>query len=50
MENALPSWVRTAGLVVLILWAVVFLCGAFGELLSVPALREVADFKGLFLR
>lgn len=33
-----------------VVWAVVFLAGAMGELLHVEALRHATDLKRLFLR
>jgi hypothetical protein len=33
-----------------VVWAVVFLAGAMGELFGIEWLREVTDLKGVFLR
>ena len=33
-----------------LVWAVLFVCGALGELLGIEFLRDLADFKSLFLR
>jgi len=48
--EAVPSWLRKTGLVLLVVWAVVFVLGAAGELLDIAFLREITDFKRLFLR
>ncbi len=45
-----PARLRKAGLVLLILWAVIFACGVLGELLDIEALRKLTDFKEIFLR
>ena len=34
----------------LILWALLFLAGAVGEILQIPVLRDVGDVKKIFLR
>jgi hypothetical protein len=41
---------RKAGLVLLIAWAVVFFCGAVGELFGIEFLRDLTDLKQVFLR
>jgi hypothetical protein len=41
---------RKVGLILFVLWAVVFLCGALGELLDIALLRDLTDFKQVFLR
>ena len=33
-----------------LVWAVLFCCGAVGELLGIEFLANLADFKSLFLR
>ena len=40
-----PRWLKTTGIVLLILWATFFLLGAAGELLGIPFLREITDLK-----
>jgi hypothetical protein len=45
-----PPWLRTLGLSLLVLWAVIFLLGAMGELLGIEFLREITDVKRIFLR
>jgi hypothetical protein len=41
---------RKLGIALLIVWAVVFLAGAAGELLQIDGLRKATDFKRIFLR
>jgi hypothetical protein len=41
---------RKVGLFLFLAWAVVFFCGALGELLGIEFLRELTDLKGIFLR
>ena len=48
--DPVPAWLRKTGLVLLVVWAVVFVLGAMGELLDIAFLREITDFKRLFLR
>lgn len=45
-----PAWLRKTGIVLLVLWAVIFLLGAMGELFGIGFLREITDFKRIFLR
>ena len=35
---------------IVLVWAVLFFCGAVGELLGIEFLSDLADFKSLFLR
>jgi len=37
-------------LILLVVWALLFLGGAMGEIFQIDALRRVADLKGIFLR
>ncbi len=37
-------------MVLLVLWAAIFLLGAVGELFGIQFLREITDFKRIFLR
>jgi hypothetical protein len=48
--DAVPAWLRKTGIVLLVLWAVVFVLGAIGELFGIGFLREITDFKRIFLR
>jgi hypothetical protein len=41
---------RKAGIVLLVLWALLFLGGAVGEIFEVDFLREATDIKRIFLR
>lgn len=41
---------RRIGLVLLALWALVFLAGTLGELFEIDSLRRWTDFKSIFLR
>lgn len=41
---------RKIGLLLLALWAILFTCGALGELFDLAALKRVADVKQIFLR
>jgi len=41
---------RKLGVALLVIWAVVFLAGAAGELLQIEGLRKATDFKRIFLR
>jgi hypothetical protein len=45
-----PPWLRKLGMVLLVLWAVVFVLGAVGELFGIGFLREITDLKRVFLR
>ncbi len=45
-----PTWLRKTGIVLLVLWGVIFLLGAMGELLGIEFLREITDLKRIFLR
>ena len=47
---ARPRVLRTLGVVLLALWAALFLSSALGELLGIDALRDFVDLKRLFLR
>ena len=50
MKRDASAWMRKAGLVLLIAWAVVFFCGAVGEIFEVEFLRDLTDVKRVFLR
>ena len=41
---------RRLGLILFGIWALLFLCGAAGEILGIDWLRDWTDFKRLFLR
>jgi hypothetical protein len=45
-----PPWLRKTGLVLLVIWAVLFVLGATGELFGIEFLREITDLKRIFLR
>lgn len=45
-----PAWLRKLGMVLLVVWAVVFVLGAAGEIFNIPFLRDFLDFKRVFLR
>jgi hypothetical protein len=45
-----PPRVRTAVTVLILLWALVFVLGAAGELLDIEFLRRITDFKRIFLQ
>jgi len=45
-----PPWLRKTGLVLLVIWAVIFVLGAAGEIFDIPVLREITDIKQVFLR
>lgn len=45
-----PLWLKKAGTVLLVLWAVIFVLGAIGELFGIEFLQEITDFKRIFLR
>jgi hypothetical protein len=45
-----PRWLKRAGTVLLVLWAVIFVLGAMGELFGIELLRKATDFKRIFLR
>ena len=45
-----PPWLRKLGMVLLVVWATVFVLGAAGELFDIPFLRGFLDFKRVFLR
>jgi hypothetical protein len=45
-----PPWLRKTGMALLIAWAAIFLLGAMGELLDIAFLRDITDFKRIFLR
>lgn len=49
-SEPLPLWLKKTGMVLLVLWAAVFLLGAIGELFGIAFLREITDFKRIFLR
>jgi hypothetical protein len=49
-QEPAPPWLRTTGLVLLAVWAVIFVLGAMGELLGIEFLREITDLKRIFLR
>jgi len=36
-------------MILLVLWAVIFVLGAMGELLGIDFLRQITDFKRIFL-
>ncbi|MFI5403995.1 MAG: hypothetical protein ACHQ1G_13735 [Planctomycetota bacterium] len=44
-----PLWLRKAGMALLVIWAVIFFLGAIGELFGNSFLREITDFKRIFL-
>jgi len=50
VQRDASSRMRKAGLVLVIAWAVVFFCGAVGELFGIEFLRDLTDLKGIFLR
>lgn len=50
MKRDASARMRKAGLVLLIAWAVVFFCGAVGEIFEVEFLRDLTDLKRVFLR
>jgi hypothetical protein len=41
---------RKAGLILFLVWAVVFFLGAVGELGGIEFLRDLTDLKRIFLR
>ena len=41
---------RKLGLLLFVLWALVFAAGALGELLDLETLSRWTDFKSIFLR
>jgi hypothetical protein len=41
---------RKVGFILFLAWAVVFFCGAVGELFGIGFLRDLTDLKGIFLR
>ena len=45
-----PLWLRKAGMILLALWAAIFVLGAIGELFGIESLRQITDFKRIFLR
>ncbi|HEX5136890.1 MAG TPA: hypothetical protein VFY93_07965 [Planctomycetota bacterium] len=49
-QEPLPPWLRKTGLVLLVLWGVLFLLGAMGELFGIQFLRDLTDLKRIFLR
>ncbi len=49
-QEPAPVWLRKAGMILLVVWAVIFVLGAIGELFGIPFLREITDFKRVFLR
>ncbi|MCK6460570.1 MAG: hypothetical protein L6Q95_11840 [Planctomycetes bacterium] len=49
-QEPAPPWMRKTGLVLLVLWAILFLLGAMGELFGIEFLREITDLKRIFLR
>jgi len=49
-QEPLPPWLRKIGLVLLVLWGVLFLLGAMGELFGIEFLRDWIDPKRIFLR
>ena len=49
-KETVPPWLRKTGLVLLVVWALIFALGAAGELFDSSFLREITDFKRIFLR
>jgi hypothetical protein len=45
-----PLWLRKTGVVLLVVWAVIFVLGAMGELFGIEFLRGITDIKRIFLR
>ena len=41
---------RNVGMILFVLWALLFLGGAMGEIFEIDALRKVTDIKSIFLR
>ncbi len=41
---------RKLGVVLLLVWGVLFLAGAAGEIFQIESLRELTDLKRIFLR
>ncbi|MHC4819258.1 MAG: hypothetical protein ACYTF8_14530 [Planctomycetota bacterium] len=50
MQRDASARMRKAGLFLFIAWAVVFFCGAVGELFGIEFLRDLTDLKRIFLR
>ena len=48
--QASPSRCHKFVTALLVIWAVVFVAGAAGELFGIEALRELTDLKQIFLR
>lgn len=45
-----PLWLKKTGMILLVLWAAIFVLGAIGELFGIEFLRQITDFKRIFLR
>lgn len=46
----LPPWLKKTGIALLVVWAVILVLGAVGELFGIEALQKITDFKRIFLR